>query len=209
MRHQPIFTDFPHLFGIMCAPSSSVRVGDWKLIRYFHAGKDAGGHAYELFDLKRDPYESIDLSNFLPAKVKELDALIETHLMETQALVPLRNPQFKGDPRSPRWQKKEPGRPRNLSLETNTIHIQTAGSRRFQLLDQDNKPRQTHALVLEGAEWVSTKSNPDGSIEVIYENPEKNATATVLLGWKGGATCFEINDWTIPPCKLVFNPKKM
>ncbi len=38
MEHQPIFTDFPHLFGILCAPSCSVRAGDYKLIRYYHAG---------------------------------------------------------------------------------------------------------------------------------------------------------------------------
>ncbi len=206
MEHQPIFTDFQHVFGVMCAPSSSVRVADWKLIRYFHAGKDASSHAYELFDLKRDPYESINLVPNLPDKVKELDKLIENHLKETKALIPLRNANFKGNPRKPRSNpKKAPNRPRKLSLAKGSLKINKAGRQSVQLLDQNGKPRQTHALVLKGEDWVSTKSNPDGSVEVIWDKPGKKAT--ILLGWKGGSTCFEINDWTIPPCKLVIEGK--
>ena len=202
MKHQPIFTDFPHIFAIMCAPSSSVRVGDFKLIRYFHAGKTSASHGYELFDLKRDPYESIDLASFLPEKVKTLDKLIEAHLKKTQALTPLPNTEFKGSPRRRRSStKKAPNRPQKLRLATSTISAKKAGSRRIQLLDEKGKPRNTHALVLEGDDWVRINTNPDGSVEVVWDEPGKNAT--ILFGWKGGSTCFEINDWTIPPCKLV------
>ena len=202
MKHQPIFTDFPHLFGIMCAPSSSVRVGDFKLIRYFHAGKNTASHGYELFDLKRDPYESIDLASFLPEKVKTLDKLIEAHLKKTQALTPLPNTEFKGSPRRRRSSPKmAPNRPQKLRLATSTISAKKAGSRRIQLLDEKGKPRNTHALVLEGDDWVRINTNPDGSVEVVWDEPGKKAT--VLFGWKGGSTCFEINDWTIPPTKLV------
>ena len=202
MKHQPIFTDFQHSMGILNAPSSSVRVGDWKLIRFYHAGRDAKSHAYELFDLKRDLYESINLATYLPAKVKELDKLIESHLKKTKAIVPLPNSKFTGNPRRPRSNpKKAPSRPQKLSLSKSVLKVGKAGSQRFQLIDQNNMPRKTHALVLDGADWVSAQSNPDGSIEVIWRSPKKRAT--VLFGWKGGATVWEINDWTIPACKLV------
>ncbi|MCP4007397.1 MAG: hypothetical protein GY725_24715, partial [bacterium] len=39
---------------------------DLKLIRYYHEGKNAASHAYDLFDLERDPSEAINLSAYLP-----------------------------------------------------------------------------------------------------------------------------------------------
>ena len=43
-----------------------------------------------------------------------------------------------------------PNRPRSLRLAETDIKTDKAVSRRMQLLDQNNKPRQTHALVLKG-----------------------------------------------------------
>lgn len=206
MEHQPIHTDFPHTFGVMCAPSSSVRAGNLKLIRYYHAGQNAKSHAYELFDLKRDPYESINLAEVMPEKVRELDSLIEAHLADTQALTPLPNPQFKGNPRRPRSNpKKAPERPNKLSLPKKIIKTDKSGIKRLQLTDDNNKPRQTHAIVLDGSEWVQLTNNSDGSVTVTWDKPK--GQATLLLGWKGGSSCFEINDWTFPPSKLVISGK--
>jgi arylsulfatase A-like enzyme len=206
MEHQPIFTHFPHHMGSLCAPSSSVRVGDWKLIRYYHEGKNAASHAYDLFDLERDPSEAINLSAYLPEEVQELDHLIESFLKETDALVPVRNADYAGDPQLARTLKglnKAPNRPRSLRLPEAEIEAAKAGSRRMQLLDQANKPRQTHALVLEGAEWVRVENNPDGSVEVRWDAAPEEWVAKVLFGWKGGTTPREINLATIPPCELV------
>ena len=204
MAHQPIFTDFPHLMGILCAPSSSVRAGDWKLIRYHHAGKNAGSSAYELFDLKRDPFETIDLAEYLPEKVEELDRLIEAHLKETNALIPIRNAKYTGNPRSPRSNPQQaPKRPQKLRLQEMEIMAVKVGNRRVQLLDENNRLRKTHALVLEGTEWVRVDNQPDGSVMVGWEPPPKEGSARVLFGWKGGATVREINDWTHPPCELL------
>lgn len=117
----------------------------------------------------------------------------------------LRDP--KANQRCPRsGPKNAPNRPRRLILDTSLIRASKAGSQKLQLLDQNNKPRQTHALILQGHDWVQTESNPDGSVTVTWDKPKKNAT--ILLGWKGGATCFDINDWTIPPCKLVIERKQ-
>ena len=204
LEHQPVFTHFPHLFGVLCAPSTSVRAGDYKLIRYYHAGENAASPAYELFDLKRDPYESVNLAGYLPEKVAELDLLIEQFLKKTDALVPLRNPAFAGNPQTPRSNARQaPDRPQSLRLaETEIISVE-AGRRIMQLADERNRPCKTHALVLEGASWVRVENRPDGSVEVIWDTPPANAAARVLFGWCGGATAFEVNDWTHLPCELV------
>jgi hypothetical protein len=203
MTHQPIFTDFQHTFGAMCAPSSCVRAGDWKLIRFHHAGMDAKSDAFELFNLKLDPAESINLAGYMPEKVADLDRLIEKHLTETDALLPIANTKFKGNPIKPRTNlKKAPKRPRELRLVETAIQTEKAGSRHVQLLDENDQPRKTHALVLEGSEWVTVEHRADGSVVVKWDTPSSNASAQVLFGWKGGATCMEINDWTIPACEL-------
>jgi hypothetical protein len=45
--------------GAIGNPSTTVRLGDWKLIRFHHAGRNAASHAFELYDVRRDPSEAI------------------------------------------------------------------------------------------------------------------------------------------------------
>jgi len=189
MAHQPIFTHFPHYMGVLCAPSTSVRAGDYKLIRYYYAGENAASHAYELFNLKEDPSEAINLAAYLPEKVKELDRLIDSFLKKTDALVPVRNASYSGDPQLNRTRqalKNAPDRPRNLRLSETAIKMAEAGSRRLQLLDQDNQPRKTHALVVDGEEWVRVENSADGSVLVQWDAIPEDEIVRVLFGWKGG-----------------------
>jgi len=211
MKRRPIFTHFPHNMGALCAPSTSVRRGDWKLIRFFHAGKDAASHAYELFDLKRDPSETINLADHFPEKVRELDRLIETFLAETDALVPFRNPNFMGDPQAMRTGQSlntAPKRPRALRLNVPPIKTDKAGNRLIRLTDQDGASRRTHAIVLEGSDWVRVNNNSDGSVELRWDAASKNGTAKILFGWKGGAIPQEINLATIPACQLELSTRR-
>ncbi|MBT3200631.1 MAG: sulfatase-like hydrolase/transferase [Phycisphaerales bacterium] len=210
MERGPIFTHFPHDMGALCAPSTSVRAGDWKLIRFYHAGKNAASHAYELFDLKRDPSEAINLAAYFPEKVRELDQLIESFLEDTEALVPLGNSKYKGDPQATRTAQslnKAPKRPRSLRLPGSAIKTAKEGNRRIQLTDQDDQARQTHALVLEGSEWVRVRNNDDGSVELRWDAAPKNGSAKILFGWKGGTIPQEINSATIPPCELELSAR--
>ena len=58
----------------------SVRQGDWKLIRADQPDKPAGtGQAKWLFDLGADPKEQHNLAQQQPAKVAELEALLNVH----------------------------------------------------------------------------------------------------------------------------------
>lgn len=91
----PVFQFFPHGPPVpdWMPPSVSVHDGDWKLIRLFHAG-DKAAHRYKLFNLAADIGERDDLAAAQPARVKELDALIESFLIKTKSVVPQANPDF-------------------------------------------------------------------------------------------------------------------
>jgi len=95
LDREAIFTYFPHSPGVpdWLPPAVSVHQNDWKLIRIFHGG-EAGRHRYKLFHLTEDLGEQHDLSAKLPARVEAMDALIETFLADTQAVLPTPNPRF-------------------------------------------------------------------------------------------------------------------
>jgi len=90
-----IFQYFPHNPSVpdWLPPGVSVHRGDWKLIRIFHGGEN-GAHRYLLFNLKDDLGEKNNLAAQKPELVAELDALIETFLKNTHAVVPVPNPAF-------------------------------------------------------------------------------------------------------------------
>lgn len=90
-----IFQYFPHNPAVpdWLPPAVSVHRGDWKLIRIFHGG-EGGAHRHLLFHLKDDLSEQHNLAAQKPELVAELDALISKFLIETQAVVPVMNPNF-------------------------------------------------------------------------------------------------------------------
>jgi hypothetical protein len=95
LRREAIFTYFPHAPAVpdWLPPSVSVHAGEWKLIRIFYGGEQ-GKHRYKLFNLREDQSETKDLVADYPDRVKELDRLIEAHLADANAVVPLPNPRF-------------------------------------------------------------------------------------------------------------------
>jgi len=205
MEERPIFIDFPFHMGPLCAPSSTVRLGNFKLLRFHWAGENAKSHYYELFDLKKDPSEAVNLADYMPEKVKGLDALITQHLQETAALVPIQNREFTGNPLTPRSNpEKALLRPKSYGLPQNEIVPEKdRGSRRIQLLDQDGEPIKTAALVLDDGQWIQVENLSDGQVEVSWDRSLKKGQAKVLLGWSGGTTAQEMNDWTMDPFELV------
>lgn len=95
LQRDAIFTYFPHSPRVpdWLPPAISVHQGDWKLIRLFQNGED-GAHRWKLYNLADDIGETKDVSQAYPDRVAKLDALIETFLKETNAAVPLANPNF-------------------------------------------------------------------------------------------------------------------
>ena len=78
-------------------PATWVRRGDWKLIR-FYAKNDDNTDRLELYNLKDDVGESKDLTADRPQQVKELSALIDAFLKDTDAVVPKPNPAYRAKP---------------------------------------------------------------------------------------------------------------
>jgi len=90
-----IFCHFPHTVpATENIASTSVRKGDWKLIKFYADNPDQTDR-YELYNLKKDIGEKYNLAEKYPAKVAEFDALIVQHLLDTEAIVPEANPNYK------------------------------------------------------------------------------------------------------------------
>lgn len=204
IEERPLFFDFPHVFGAMTASSTSVRLGDYKLLRFYWAGAQQKSHHYELFNLKQDPSEAVNLANHMPEKVKELDALISAHLATTEALIPIANKNFTGNALKLRSGKKRaPKRPASLHLSKNKFKAKgTKGSQKFELLDENGKACKAAAVAVQGAEWIQIKELSDGQVEILWDRSLKKEDAKILFGWKGGISVFEMNDWTNDPVAL-------
>jgi arylsulfatase A-like enzyme len=108
LARDAIFTYFPQQPKVpdWLPPSVAVHQGDWKLIRIFHGG-EGGEHRWKLFHLSEDLGEKNDLAAREPERVKQLDAQIARFLVETEAVVPVPNPDF--DPAA--YRPEDEGKP--------------------------------------------------------------------------------------------------
>ncbi len=95
LERDTIFCHFPHDTPASGQhPGTSVRRGDWKLIRLY-AQNDDGTDQLELYNLRDDLGETKNLAAEEPQRVRELNALITKFLADTGAVVPVRNPSYK------------------------------------------------------------------------------------------------------------------
>jgi arylsulfatase A-like enzyme len=104
LRRKAYFTWFPHL-----VPAVSVRRGNLKLIRRFEP-HPRYPETLELYNLEEDPGETRNLAAQLPAKVSELQRLIDGFVKETGALYPKPNPAYNPEAKSTH-QKTKPSHP--------------------------------------------------------------------------------------------------
>lgn len=75
---------FPHYrHGPGHDPYSAIRQGDWKLIRFYDPAKT------ELYNLADDLGETNDLAGSMQAKTKQLEALLDDHLQDVGARLPV------------------------------------------------------------------------------------------------------------------------
>ncbi|MEZ6057057.1 MAG: sulfatase [Planctomycetaceae bacterium] len=95
LNRQRLFWHFPCYVG-KATPSSAIREGDFKLIEFF----EEGGRI-ELFNLKSDPNETMNLASTMPAKAAALAKTLRAWQIETGASLPLGpNPNY--DPKADR-----------------------------------------------------------------------------------------------------------
>ena len=94
LEREAIFTHVPqYSAATVQRPSTAVRKGDWKLIRFYADGPGQTDR-YELYNLRADLGESEDLAPSSPARVAELNALIDSFLADTEAVIPKPNPRY-------------------------------------------------------------------------------------------------------------------
>lgn len=82
LADRPLFWHYPHYHGSGWTPGASIRVGDWKLIEFYHYG------TVELYNLRDDPGEQRDLSQQNPAKRDELLKLLHSWQKQLDARMP-------------------------------------------------------------------------------------------------------------------------
>jgi arylsulfatase A-like enzyme len=151
IKREAIFTYFPHNPPVpdWLPPSVSVHRGDWKLIRVFHGGPHKKGetsHDYKLYNLKDDIGEQKNLAEDNPALIQQLDALIEQHLQETDAVVPLENLNF--DPAQ--FHPERIGVPADRNKPKQTIKVKPVGGW---------SPRNADLKIKQGQLVVTSRSN--------------------------------------------------
>ncbi len=88
-KSRPLFWHYPNRWdaeGPGIGTTSSIRLGDWKLIYYYESGKK------ELYNITKDISETNELSAENPRMVKRLSKELSNHLRRVQAQLP----SFKG-----------------------------------------------------------------------------------------------------------------
>jgi arylsulfatase A-like enzyme len=86
--HDELHWHFPHYHGSGNVPSSAIRIGDYKLIEWLEDGR------LELYDLKNDPGESMDLSERMPGKTADLEQRLDNWRRSLDAGMPTPNPDW-------------------------------------------------------------------------------------------------------------------
>jgi hypothetical protein len=83
-----LFWHYPHYGNQGGEPSSTIRRGDWKLIHFWEDGH------HELYHLATDIGEQRDLASQETALTSELWTELQTWLTQTNARLPLPNPDY-------------------------------------------------------------------------------------------------------------------
>ncbi len=86
IAERPLIWHYPHYGNQGGEPSSIIREGDWKLIHYYEDDHE------ELYNLKTDLEETVDVSNNNPELVKQMSKKLFDRLNEMGARFPTKDP---------------------------------------------------------------------------------------------------------------------
>ncbi|MGM9769084.1 MAG: sulfatase [Candidatus Cryptobacteroides sp.] len=86
LSRRPLFWHYPHYHNSGGTPYTAVRYGDWKLIHRYENDE------YELYDLGKDPAESVNLVDAKPSVKRKLAAMMDSWLKDNDAQFASPNP---------------------------------------------------------------------------------------------------------------------
>lgn len=86
LPERPLYWHYPHYSNQGGRPGGAVRVGDWKLLEFYEDNR------IELYDLGKDPGESIDLAPSQPEKATALRKQLADWRVAVGAQMPTSNP---------------------------------------------------------------------------------------------------------------------
>lgn len=89
IKRKSIYWHYPHYHLEGAVPYSAIRKGDWKLIYTYEKNE------IELYNLKKDIAESMNLTDKYPKKTKELITDLNNWKASVNAQLPVENPEFK------------------------------------------------------------------------------------------------------------------
>ena len=147
-------------------PGTSVRKGDWKLIR-FYAKNDDLTDRLELYNLKNDPGESKNLAAGNAARVKELAGNIDAFLKDTDAVIPKANPAFmKAGMDATAW---TPSKDARLEVKEGVLLITSTGKDPF--ISIRDLPKGAGPYTVE----LKMKSNSNGAGQIFWSTNEETS----------------------------------
>lgn len=88
LKREAIFWHYPHYSNQGGAPGAAVRLGDFKLIHFYEDDRE------ELYNLREDVGERINLARRLPAKARQLRNKLDAWRSQMGAVLPQLNPAY-------------------------------------------------------------------------------------------------------------------
>lgn len=88
-KNRPLYWHYPHFSNQLGQPAGSVVVGDLKLVELYETND------LELYDLKNDISESVNLAEKMPGKTTEMHQMLVNWRKNVNAQMPIPNPAFR------------------------------------------------------------------------------------------------------------------
>ncbi len=99
IAQRPLYWHYPHYDNQGGEPSSIIRVGDEKLIHYYEDGRN------ELYNLKNDPSEQMDLAVQQPDRVRAMYEQLHEWLESVNAKYPEPDPRYDPQRTAQKWER--------------------------------------------------------------------------------------------------------
>lgn len=144
-------------------PGTSVRKGQWKLIRFYAKNADLSDRL-ELYDLSNDPGETKNWAKAKTDIVADLDKAIDGFLNDTEAVIPKANPKYRPQATLFDW---TPSKDVNLASKNGSMKISSTGKDPY--ISTTKLPAGTGPFFIE----IKMKSASKGPAQVYWRTKGK------------------------------------